>query len=280
MAYDERDRRLVIFGGWNNGCKDDLYTLTVAKIVGPSYAIVSSDPDLGQLSGNVELKITGRGFKELSISVLFTQGNKPVDQAGKLTLQVPGTFISETELTCITPNFEQFGPKECVMQLCIGNGDLTTTWIPFQYFLNTRANKSLAYGPGILQNCCAGTPVEFVIVARNDLNENRTSGRDKFVAKVKKEIPKPEDYEEEEGVPYRPKFEEIECDLHDNQDGTYKVQYKIDEEIEVEVHVLFEDDKGNMVQIRGSPYKASFSKNAKPNDNLMAGPLMQANFKA
>ena len=55
---------------------------------------------------------------------------------------------------------------------------------------------------------------------------------------------------------------------------------KIDEEIEVEVHVLFEDDKGNMVQIRGSPYKASFSKNAKPNDNLMAGPLMQANFKA
>lgn len=131
MAYDERDRRLIIFGGWNNGWHGDLYTLTVAKIVGPSYAIVSSNPDLGQLSGNVELKITGRGFKELSISVLFTQGNKPVDAPGKLTLQVPGTFVSETELTCITPNFEQFGPKECVMQLCIGNGDLTTTWIPF-----------------------------------------------------------------------------------------------------------------------------------------------------
>lgn len=197
MSYDERDRRLIIFGGWNNGWHGDLYTLTIAKIVGPSYAIVSSNPDLGQLSGNVELKITGRGFKELSISVLFTQGNKPVDAPGKLTLQVPGTFISETELSCITPNFEQFGPKECVMQLCIGNGDLTTTWIPFQYFLNTRAAKSLAYGPGILKNLCAGTPVEFVIVARNDLNENRTSGRDNFKVKIKKEIPKPNDYDKE-----------------------------------------------------------------------------------
>ena len=106
MAYDERDRRLIIFGGWNNGWFGDLYTLNVAKIVGPSYAIVSSDPALGQLSGNVELKIPGRGFKELSISVLFTQGNKPVDAPGKLTLQVPGTFVSETELTCVTPNFE------------------------------------------------------------------------------------------------------------------------------------------------------------------------------
>jgi hypothetical protein len=65
MAYDERDRRLIIFGGWNNGWKDDLYTLTVAKIVGPSYAIVNSNPDLGQLSGNVELSISGRGFKDL-----------------------------------------------------------------------------------------------------------------------------------------------------------------------------------------------------------------------
>jgi hypothetical protein len=62
MAYDQKDRRLIIFGGWNNGWKDDLYTLSVAKIVGPSYAIVASDPPMGQLSGNVPLKITGKGF--------------------------------------------------------------------------------------------------------------------------------------------------------------------------------------------------------------------------
>lgn len=49
--------------------------------------------------------------------------------------------------------------------------------------------------------------------------------------------------------------------------------------MEVEVHILFEDDKGEMVPIRGSPYTASFSKDVKPIDNTMAGPLMQAHFK-
>jgi len=58
--------------------------------------------------------------------------------------------------------------------------DLTTTWIPFQYYLNTRAAKSLAYGPGLLNEVKPNEPVEFLIVARNDLGENRTSGRDTF----------------------------------------------------------------------------------------------------
>jgi len=57
---------------------------------------------------------------------------------------------------------------------------LTTTWIPFQYFLNTRALKSLCFGPGVLNDALVGQPVEFVIQARNDLNENRVSGNDEF----------------------------------------------------------------------------------------------------
>jgi dynein heavy chain len=105
-----------------------------------------------------------------------------------MTIEVPGVFTSENELTCVTPNFEQFGPKECVIQLSIGGKDLTTTWINFQYFLNTRANMSLAFGPGLLQEVCAGHPVEFLIVARNDLGENRTSGRDYFEVKVVKQV--------------------------------------------------------------------------------------------
>jgi hypothetical protein len=51
--------------------------------------------------------------------------------------------------------------------------DLTTTWIPFSYYLNTRAHKSLAYGPGLLPDVKPNEPVEFMIVARNDLGENR-----------------------------------------------------------------------------------------------------------
>jgi hypothetical protein len=47
MSYDSRERRLIVFGGWNNGWLNDLYTLDVSKIVGPDYAITSIDPPLG-----------------------------------------------------------------------------------------------------------------------------------------------------------------------------------------------------------------------------------------
>jgi hypothetical protein len=57
--------------------------LKVGKIVGPSYAIMSSEPSLGQLSGGVKLRITGQGFKEVNINVLFTVGNRPVDSITK-----------------------------------------------------------------------------------------------------------------------------------------------------------------------------------------------------
>jgi dynein heavy chain len=44
MQTESKDRRLIVFGGWNNGWFNDLYSLNVAKIVGPSYAIIESDP--------------------------------------------------------------------------------------------------------------------------------------------------------------------------------------------------------------------------------------------
>jgi dynein heavy chain, axonemal len=44
MAYDNRESRLIIYGGWNNEWLDDLYSLNVGKIVGPSYAITHTEP--------------------------------------------------------------------------------------------------------------------------------------------------------------------------------------------------------------------------------------------
>jgi dynein heavy chain len=180
MTYDNRESRLVVFGGWNNGWMDDMYSLNVAKIVGPSYAITASEPSLGQLSGKSKLIISGQGFKEPNIKVIFTNGNRPVDSMTKISKEVSAEFVSATQISCLTPNFEEFGPNECVMQVSIAGGDYTTTWIPFHYFLNTRALKSLAYGPGVLGNVMVGQPVEFVIQARNDLNENRVSGNDEW----------------------------------------------------------------------------------------------------
>jgi len=93
-------------------------------------------------------------------------------------------FVSETEITAVTPNYESFGPKDAVVQLSVSGGDLTTTWVPFSYFMNTRAIKSLAFGLGVLKDQAVGEPVEFVIQARNDLGENRKSGLDGFFVKI------------------------------------------------------------------------------------------------
>jgi dynein heavy chain len=177
----------------------------------------------------------------------------------------------------VTPNFEAFGPKECVIQLSIGGKDLTTTWIDFKYFLNTRANKSLAYGPGLLQEVVAGTPAEFQIVARNDLGENRTSGRDNFQVKIKQAVPIPEDKVDDPD--YKQEYIEIPCTVEDLDNGVYQCQYDHDVEGDVKISVLFEDDKGEMVSIRGSPYIAKIVAGGKPADNKMTGGSMDRQIK-
>ena len=128
--------------------------------------------------------LKGVGFKDSTIKVIFTCGKVPVDAPTKMSIEVMGTFISETEVSCITPSYEQFGPKDAIIQLSIQGGDLTTTYSQFTYFMNTRAYKSLAYGPGLLQDGSVGHPTEFTIQARNDLGENRKSGRDNFQVRI------------------------------------------------------------------------------------------------
>ena len=177
MAYDQKQSRLLVFGGWNNGWFNDLHALNVSKIVGPSYAITEIVPGLGQLSGGVEVIVKGGGFTDASINVIFTCGKQPVDSFSKNSKYASAVqYISETELKCITPSFEDFGPKDGIVQIQIQGGDLTTTWCSFSYFMNTRAKMSLAYGPGLLQDGAVGAPTEFIIQARNDMGENRKSG--------------------------------------------------------------------------------------------------------
>lgn len=173
-----------------------------------------------------------------------------------MAVDVTGTFVSETEISAITPSFEAFGPKDAVVQLSISGGDLTTTWVPFSFFMNTRAIKSLAFGPGLLHDQAVNEPVTFIIQARNDLGENRKSGRDQFQVKIT-------------SVGAEPK--EIPCDIEDKDDGQYFVTYKVEEECEVSIQILFKDDKGKMVPIRGSPYNATFSAQTKPDANNLVG---------
>jgi dynein heavy chain, axonemal len=103
MFYDRN--QLCIFGGWSNGWLNDMWTLNVSKIVGPSYAITEIDPPLGQLSGGDTVTIRGQGFREQNCIVYFTCGKTPTPEPTKMAIQRPGTFVNETTITCETPDF-------------------------------------------------------------------------------------------------------------------------------------------------------------------------------
>lgn len=44
--------------------------------------------------------------------------------------------------------------------------------------------------------------------------------------------------------------------------------------MDVKIDILFEDDKGKMVSVRGSPYKAAFTSKAVATSNNLTGPAM------
>ena len=213
MVYDADESRLIVFGGWNTGWLDDLYVLNVSKVVGPPYAISSVEPQLSQMSGGVNLVIKGVGFRDNNCQVYFTCGKDVPAIPNKNSLFVPGVFVSETEIHCQSPNFALHGPKEAMVQLMMSNKDLTTTACDFQFFLNTRAAKSLAFGTGLLPDMQIGEPVEFYIQARNDNGENRTSGLDEFTVAIKT---KPTDETPAVDIP---------CTVTDKDDGSYSVVY-------------------------------------------------------
>jgi hypothetical protein len=159
MAYQQNDRTLVLFGGWSNGWHSDVYTLNVAKVVGPPYAITGAEPNMGQLTGGNTLRIFGKNFSEYNpdqTPVYFTAGNKPIDnynpEKSKYTKVAKGVFVSENEITVTTPDMSMYDVGngiDCIVQLNLGSSDITTTYVDFNYYLNTRAGKSLVFGPGV-----------------------------------------------------------------------------------------------------------------------------------
>jgi len=52
------------------------------------------------------------------------------------------------------------------------------------------------------------------------------------------------------------------------------VKYTAEEECECKIEIMFEDDKGKFVPLRGSPYKSSFSAKSSSNVNNLTGPAM------
>lgn len=111
MAYDAKTARLVFFGGWSNRWLGDTWTLNVSPIIGPPYACMAVEPDIGPVAGDTLLKIGGIRFKDGSkIEIKFG--------FGKNELIVPGTFLDASTITCNTPNYEAFGAMEARVLRC------------------------------------------------------------------------------------------------------------------------------------------------------------------
>ena len=201
----------------------------------------------------------------MSCTIYFTPGNVPaVGNPSKSAPFVAGNYESDTQLTALTPDFGDKG-DHAIVQLSFASNDLTTTYAEFSFFLDTRAERSLCYGPGLMQNAALNEEVEFIIQARNDNMENRSSGRDDFQVTIKTREEEPQT---------------IPSEIVDNNDGKYFVKYTLDRECEVDIKVAYQNNKGVWEKVRGSPYTASFSAASPANVNTLTGPSLVKNAQA
>jgi dynein heavy chain len=77
--------------------------------------------------------------------------------------EVTADFVSEQELTCLTPSFEAFGPRKVEVYVSINKADYTITKANYTYFLNTKAENTIAYGPGVLAENSVGYETRIII---------------------------------------------------------------------------------------------------------------------
>ena len=67
LAYNGKESKLVVFGGWQNQWFSDIHVLDVSRVVGPPYAIMDIYPSEGAITGGTEIEI-GVSGGELSTS--------------------------------------------------------------------------------------------------------------------------------------------------------------------------------------------------------------------
>ena len=72
-------------------------------------------------------------------------------------------YVSESELTCETPTFEKHGARKAEVKVRIDTQDLTIMSVYYTYYLNTKAEKTLAFGPGLLRENAVGAVTMFYI---------------------------------------------------------------------------------------------------------------------
>jgi hypothetical protein len=131
----------------------------------------------------------------------------------------------------------------------------------------------------------------FIIQSRNADGKNRESGSDEFIVNIRRpdlelqpeeplDAKKQKEFddlpEEEKQAILTKKAEaeklrlskvQLEYKIIDNEDGSYIVKYKADEDCKVNIEIFFKNEKGEAEKIRGHKFEASFSSKANPKNN-------------
>ena len=65
---------------------------------------------------------------------------------------------------------------------------------------------------------------------------------------------------------------QLDYNITDNEDGSYIVKYKADEECKVIVEIFYKNEKAELEKINGHHFEAAFSAKASPKNNEFLGP--------
>jgi dynein heavy chain len=258
LAYDSKGARLLVFGGWSEKWQSDLYSIDVSNIVGPPYAVLGMNPNMGPVTGGTEVKINGIDFTNTSdVRVRF-------GLVGKQSVDVQGYYESKTMISCVSPDFTKFPAGEVDVRVALGGDTFTTTCAKFTYFTVTNADTCIIYGPGVLSGCATNEEVSFIIQARDDARNYRTTGGDEFNVTV--------DYIGA-GVGDTMRLQGV--TVQDLFDGRYVVTYvaKHPGKYKIEVHFLGTFG-GTAGPVKGSGVEVEFSTTANRECNSLTGSLV------
>jgi dynein heavy chain, axonemal len=252
LSYDSKGSRLLLFGGWANRWFDDIHSLDVGTVVGPPYAIMGIEPQIGPITGNQEVNIEGIDFVDTpSVVVRFASKNGYLD--------VPGEFVSSTNIRCLSPDYSQFGSGIVNVRVSLKGDSFTTTYQKYSYFAVTDAKKCICFGPGVLSGGAAGAETIFIIQAADASGNFRDTGGDEFSVVISNA---------ESGI--RLPFE-----LSDGDDGRYMVTYTIPDDEEYRIDIEFKGTYGGKEgELQGSPFIVKMDLSASKDKNSMTGPLV------
>ena len=263
LAFDSKGSRLLVFGGWSEKWQSDLYTIDVSNIVGPPYAVLGMNPNMGPVTGGTDVKISGIDFTNTT-DVLVRFG-----LVGKQHVDVPGTYESKTTISCTSPDYTKFPAGEVDVRVALGGDTFTTTCAKFTYFTVTNADTCIIYGPGVLSGCATNEEVSFIIQARDDARSYRTTGGDEFDVTVDYVGTGSGDSMRLQGV-----------SIQDLFDGRYVVTYLAKHPGKYTVGVHFLGTFGGTAgPIKGSGVVVEFSVTAQRECNSLTGSLVMQALK-